>query len=133
MLSRCYTPSKGYGYDLYGGRGVKVCDTWRASFALFRDWALAHGYSDSLFLDRINPDGDYEPDNCRFVTAKESARNKRNTIMLTALGVTRPMADWADFLDLPYRRLAERRRKGYTDEEVLFMPFNKRRKKEKTA
>lgn len=58
-------------------KDVNVCDEWLTSYIPFRTWALSHGYHDTLTIDRINPFGNYEPDNCRWVTMKEQAINKR--------------------------------------------------------
>lgn len=74
MKTRCYW-EKGPKYARYGGRGIKVCDTWRDSRAFF-EWALANGYQEGLQIDRVNNDGDYTPTNCRFVTNWENARNR---------------------------------------------------------
>lgn len=76
MKKRCYQPST-YGYQNYGGRGITVCKEWRDDFTAFRDWAISHGYNDDLTLDRINCNGDYEPDNCRFATWVIQENNKR--------------------------------------------------------
>lgn len=75
MLNRCNNPNNGR-YKHYGGRGITVCGEWH-DFTAFRDWALSHGYREDLSIDRINNDGNYEPDNCRWATAKEQAQNKR--------------------------------------------------------
>ena len=77
MKSRCYTPSHP-SYERYHEKGIKVCDEWLSSFESFRDWAINNGFSEELSLDRINNDGNYEPDNCRWVTAKVQANNRRN-------------------------------------------------------
>jgi hypothetical protein len=77
MKSRCCRPTAG-SYDTYGGRGVTVCEEWKTDFKAFYDWAVANGYQDGLTLDRIDPDGNYEPQNCRWATWKEQAANKRH-------------------------------------------------------
>lgn len=77
MVWRCHHVTQGHtDYRYYRGRGITVCDEWRASFAAFRDWALAHGYAEGLSIDRIDNDGGYRPDNCRWVTMAEQAKNK---------------------------------------------------------
>lgn len=64
-------------YKNWRDRGIKVCDEWANSFSAFRDWALANGYKKGLTLDRINNDGDYCPENCRWATPLEQRHNQR--------------------------------------------------------
>ena len=75
MMSRCFNP-KYEAYKHYGFRGITVCDEWNGHFYDFEQWALANGYEDSLTLDRIDNDGNYAPNNCRWVTMKVQSNNR---------------------------------------------------------
>lgn len=75
MLSRCNNANY-EAYKHYGARGIKVCNEWAGNFQAFQVWALSHGYDDSLTIDRINNDGDYEPSNCRWTTMKVQSNNR---------------------------------------------------------
>jgi hypothetical protein len=75
MKRRCDNPNRA-AYKAYGGRGIKVCKEWY-NYESFKSWAVNNGYLESLLLDRINNDGNYDPNNCQFVTRFESELNKR--------------------------------------------------------
>lgn len=78
MLQRCYYKN-GKDFKNYGGRGITVCEQWKTNYAEFKKWAESNGYADDLSIDRVDVNGNYEPDNCRWATAEEQANNKRNS------------------------------------------------------
>lgn len=131
MKTRCY--NKNYSlYHRYGGRGICVCDEWRDSFVAFRDWALSHGYSDDLTLDRINNDGNYEPSNCKWSTVTEQSNNRRTNRILTVNGVRDTMANWARKSGTPYWVIQERLEKNWSDTEAVLNPWVKRQSLSRT-
>lgn len=83
MKSRCENQTNP-SYECYGGRGIKVCDEWkgRQGFYNFYKWSMENGWKDGLTIDRINPDGDYEPNNCRYITLKENVKLARKPYTL---------------------------------------------------
>ena len=101
MKGRCENPNR-QKYKDYGGRGIKVCEEWH-DCGVFAEWAFANGYKQGLQIDRIDNNGDYRPENCRFVTPKQNSRNRRNTKLLTVNGKTKCIAEWSEIVGVsPY-------------------------------
>ena len=126
MRRRCLCPNN-KAYKNYGGRGIKICDEWADSYIAFRDWSIAHGYKDSLTLDRIDNNGMYCPQNCRWASAVTQANNKRSNHLITHNGKTQTIAQWAREIDLSYFTLYSRIVKRKMDIAVaLSMPLQKR-------
>lgn len=95
MLGRCRNPNA-TGYANYGGRGITVCEQW-LDFPVFREWAELAGYMPGeVELDRRDNDGNYGPDNCRWVTAKQNTRNTRTVVKVTAFGETKCVSEWSE-------------------------------------
>jgi hypothetical protein len=94
MIHRCENPKRD-NYPRYGGRGIYVCDQWHNPHAFF-DWALQNGYSRGLQIDRIDNNGNYCPENCRFVCPKENSRNTRRNVVLILNGISKTVAEWTD-------------------------------------
>lgn len=120
MKDRCSNPNA-VSYKNYGARGIKVCVEWN-DYTNFREWALANGYEDGLTIDRIDVDGDYEPDNCRFATMKEQNNNRRTTNLHTYKGKTQSEMQWAEEYGLSYGTLKTRLENGWDFEKALTNP-----------
>lgn len=112
ILQRCYNESNECFY-LYGGRGIKVCEEWRADYMAFRKWSYENGYDETApygecTLDRIDANGDYCPENCRWTTAKQQANNRRSNHLVSGFGKIQNIRSWADELQMPYDKLYHR-------------------------
>lgn len=94
MHDRCENPNINT-FKHYGARGIKVCDEW-STFEGFRDWAFSNGYTDELSIDRIDVNGDYTPENCRWTTTRVQSLNKTNTRYLTHNGITKTLVEWGE-------------------------------------
>lgn len=92
-------------YVDYGGRGIFVCDDWKNDFSLFRDWAYKNGYDESLSLDRINVNGPYSPDNCRWTDMKTQTRNRRNNVRYEYKGEERTIGEISEICGIPYANI----------------------------
>ncbi len=106
MINRCYNKS-GKDWNIYGGRGIEVCDRWHYSFEnFFAD--MGYLYKKGLAIDRKNNDGNYEPKNCRWATQKQQQRNRGNNHNITFKGKTQCIAAWAEELGIKISTLGMR-------------------------
>lgn len=118
MKRRCDSP-RCDRYKSYGGRGIKYIPEWK-NFEPFFEWAKSSGYQDGLSIDRIDPNGDYKPKNCRWIPLSEQAFNKTNSLIFTYDGETKCLSEWAEITGIPYERLYQRIRKlGQTFERAI--------------
>jgi hypothetical protein len=120
MKRRCNDP-KEQNYKYYGGRGIAVCDEWD-DYKAFHDWAYENNYEDSLSIDRIDCDGNYTPDNCRWVELSAQAGNKRNNAFVAFCGETHTIAEWSRISGLNYGTLLRRSKDGSVENGTFLRP-----------
>lgn len=117
MKGRCYNKNN-KKYKDYGGRGIKVCDRWLESFWNFYE-DMGKRPSPKHTLDRINVNGDYCPENCKWSTHEEQANNRRNSLLITYEGKTQSISQWARELNLREGLIRERYHYGYAPEKMF--------------
>jgi hypothetical protein len=115
MIYRCTNPSY-YQYDEYGGRGIRVCDRWLIFENFLEDMGVR---PKDTTLDRLDNDGNYEPGNCRWATAKEQALNRKTTRWYIYSGVTMCLKDWSEFFGIKYLTLYMRIKRGWSFENAI--------------
>lgn len=125
MKSRC-NYQKNKRFKDYGERGVVVCEAWSDSFESFRDWALSNGYRDDLTLDRIDVNGDYSPENCRWASVYVQANNKRNNRRISVGGETHTVAEWSRIMGINDGTIRARLKKGWTEYDAVNIPVIRR-------
>ena len=115
MIQRCTNP-KSPAYAIYGGRGVPVCDRWRAFENFYADMGPRPA---DMTLDRRDNNGPYSPENCRWATKEQQARNKSTTRLIEFQGRKVSLAELSELSGVPYTRLLGRLQRGYADEDLL--------------
>jgi hypothetical protein len=123
IKQRCYNPNV-RNYKRYGARGITMCDEWLDSFLTFQKWALENGYSDNLSIDRIDNNGNYCPENCRWTSTKKQNNNRGTTVFITYKGETHSVAEWSEITGIHASTLAQRKRNGWSDVECLEVPVD---------
>ena len=114
-------------YHNYGGRGICVCDEW-SEYIPFAKWAFSHGYADDLSIDRIDANGMYEPDNCRWATMKEQANNKRTNRIVVYNENEYTLTELAELIGMNKTTLKERLNAGWSVEDAVNRPIRFRRR-----
>jgi hypothetical protein len=120
MKSRCNN-SNNKRYSHYGGRGIVICLEWN-KYLNFHKWAMSSGYIDSLTIDRIDVNGNYCPENCKWATQKEQSNNRRSNVNITFNGVTKTQTEWAADLGAGKHLVKSRLKRGWSIERALTTP-----------
>lgn len=141
MIHRCYGV-KYKDYKNYGGRGIKICQNWfdkvydyipsngrfkfsDARYHNFYVWGIEHGYMPGLTLDRIDNDGDYTPDNCRWANAKTQANNRRSNHHVEVDGLQYTVSELSLEHSIPKATLLYRLKSGWSPEDATTKPLNR--------
>ena len=113
MISRCYCKSNNR-YERYGGRGIVVCEEWKNNKMKFFEWSFSNGYREDLTLDRINTNGNYEPENCRWVTQKEQQNNRSNNRLIEFNGDIHTIGEWSEITGIKIATICNRINSGWS-------------------
>ena len=124
MHERCELKSHAH-FKHYGGRGICVCDEW-GDYLPFAKWARKNGYSEGLTIDRIDVNGNYEPNNCRWVTMKEQQNKRRNNHVVEYKGEQYTLSQLAEKTGIGKTTLRERLKLGWSIEDTVEKPVRKR-------
>jgi hypothetical protein len=122
MKHRCFSP-KYKRFKDYGGRGISVCDSWASNYKNFYDWSIANGYKENLSIERIDNNGNYCPENCKWATTKEQGNNRRTNVNITFNGVTKTQTEWSNDLGGEKHVVRVRLKRGWTIERALTTPI----------
>lgn len=118
MKDRCFN-EKHKSFERYGGRGIVVCEDWKNDYSGFRDWSLNNGYKQGLSIDRINNDGNYEPNNCRWATRSQQQMNKSNTRYIDCDGGRISLREFAEKHNINIGTVRQRYYKGIKYQDML--------------
>jgi hypothetical protein len=116
MIDRCYNPNAD-NYDYYGGRGIQVCDQWRFDYDAFVA-DMGKKPAKGMSIDRIDFDGDYTPENCRWVSRHEQMRNRRNVHLVDHRGITKSIAEWAETLGVSWDVVKQWTKRGTVSKNI---------------
>lgn len=128
MRQRC-NDANCQNYKNYGAKGIRVCKEWQKKFESFENWSITNGYTDKLTIDRINPNGNYCPENCRWVDMKTQQQNRNNNHLITINEETKCLAEWCRIYHISPSGVWVRVQKGMNIVEAIIIPSKLRRKR----
>lgn len=120
IKQRCNNP-KNHEYNVYGGKGIKICDNWERNPDEFIKWALSNGYKCGLEIDRIDNNKGYSEDNCQFITKSENVKKKDSTLFITVDGITKTASEWNNVIGYSHssiQRIYKRKGKDFAIDRI---------------
>ena len=135
IKKRCYNKNS-KDYEKYGNRGIVMCDEWKNDFMSFYNWSIKNGYYENAkygecTIDRINNDGIYEPNNCRWTNIREQSNNRRTNRVITYNEKTQTLSQWSREYQIHIDTLKDRLNRGWTIEQALTISTKGRNRKVK--
>ena len=129
IKGRCYNPNC-EAYKNYGGRGIKMCEEWKSNYESFKKFAIEKGYNENskrgeYTIERIDVNGNYEPDNCILIPIEKQFCNKTNNHVLTFKNETKTVSEFARDYNIQKDTLLERLKAGWSVEDALLTPVRK--------
>lgn len=121
MKRRCFNPQCS-SYKDYGGRGITVCEEWadkKTGHAAFQKWAVENGWEKGKSIDRIDVNGNYCPENCRWATPKEQSNNRRDNHFVEINGERKTVSEWANIVGISHNAMEGRIRAGWSENKLL--------------
>ena len=118
IKQRCNNP-KSSSFNDYGGRGISICEKWESKFEDFHYWAISKGYKEGLTIERVNPNGNYEPTNCIWIPKKEQSNNRTSSVVISYQGITENASYWSEKTKIPSNVITQRIRRGWSEEKTL--------------
>lgn len=127
MKRRCYNTNC-KAYEIYGGRGIIICDEWKNNYLIFKDWALSHGYTNDLTIERKDPNGNYCPENCIWIPLSEQGSTRRNNVYVKAFGLIKTAYQWSKdpICSVNNATILYRIGSGWSPEDAITTPPNKK-------
>lgn len=118
IKKRCYNPNC-HSYHYYGKKGITMDNNWKKNFNSFKEWAINNGYDETLSIDRIDFNGNYEPNNCRWTNSKIQNNNSSHNNNLTINGITKSITTWAEENNINVETIRRRIKKGLKNTELI--------------
>jgi hypothetical protein len=119
IKARCLNPQN-KRYADYGARGIGICKEWSDSYEAFREWALSSEYKEGLTIERINVNGNYTPENCKWIPMNQQANNRRSTVWIEYNGKKKSLMEWSKELGIKYGTLHSRHYRSKMKPPELF-------------
>ena len=123
IKNRCFNKNDKKKFSLYGGRGINMCDEWKNSFENFYSWAKENGYKENLTIDRIDVNGNYCPENCRWITNKEQQNNKRNNHIIEYNQKKYTISQFCEKYNMPKHIVLKRLKSGWNLKDIIETPI----------